>query len=517
MVWLRRTVRACALCSIIALANAAALGETILLDFQTDWCGYCRMMEPVVQEMVAEGYQIRTVNGDRQPELVSKFRIEGYPTFVALRDGHEVGRLSGKTSKAELCALMAQAGTANGPRASDAEGATMRGQSPDRTTRPRIFGGRRLLPGRETVTASAKVESADAGGWESADPINAPADSNSSDNINHLLTASVRLHIQDEKGRSTGSGTIIDARGGESLILTCGHMFREYQESSQILVDFFGPDAPTEIHGTLVSYDLNSDIGLVRVAADYPFVAAKVASPDCQCRPGDHVMSVGCDNGREATPVATTIVSVNRYNHAPNLQVAFEPVQGRSGGGLFNARGEVIGVCNAADAEDKQGLFAALAAIHRELDRTKLSFVYGGNTSLTAARGESADLAAASDLHPSNVAREALSKEELALLQDLRSSRGAEVICLVRTLDDPQAKSRVLQINRASPAFWRELAAVGEGEPAHKLTSLDSRLPGDAPPTGDASAATLFSAHKNPMPVRSVHADRVWPPRQTEQ
>ena len=102
MVWLRRTVRACALCSIIALANAAALGETILLDFQTDWCGYCRMMEPVVQEMVAEGYQIRTVNGDRQPELVSKFRIEGYPTFVALRDGHEVGRLSGKTSKAEL-------------------------------------------------------------------------------------------------------------------------------------------------------------------------------------------------------------------------------------------------------------------------------------------------------------------------------------------------------------------------------------------------------------------------------
>ena len=80
-------------------------------------------------------------------------------------------------------------------------------------------------------------------------------------------------------------------------------------------------------------------------------------------------------------------------------------------------------------------------------------------------------------MHPSNVKQEVLSKEELALLQDLRSSQGAEVILSLRALDDPTAKSRVLQINRASQAFWRELAAVGEVEPAHKLTSLVSRLP----------------------------------------
>ena len=53
---------------------------------------------------------------------------------------------------------------------------------------------------------------------------------------------------------------------------------------------------------------------------------------------------------------------MNKFQGAPNLTVAGQPVQGRSGGGLFSSEGYVIGVCNARDPQEQQGLFAAPAA-----------------------------------------------------------------------------------------------------------------------------------------------------------
>ena len=90
----------------------------------------------------------------------------------------------------------------------------------------------------------------------------------------------------------------------------------------------------------------------------------------------DTVISVGCDGGADATPRETHVTSINRYVSAPNLQVAFQPVQGRSGGGLFTSDGFVVGVCYAADPEAGEGLFAALPALHALLDREGLTFVY---------------------------------------------------------------------------------------------------------------------------------------------
>src|SRR5262245_51307975 len=107
MGWLRRTVAVCALALLFgSLPEFLMGGETTLLDFETEWCGYCRMMDPVVQQLAAEGYNIRKVNGDHEPAMAARFRVEGYPTYVAVRDGQEVGRVSGKVSKAELVALV---------------------------------------------------------------------------------------------------------------------------------------------------------------------------------------------------------------------------------------------------------------------------------------------------------------------------------------------------------------------------------------------------------------------------
>ena len=502
MVGLRWTVGACALFFGISLTNSLARGEAVLLDFETDWCGFCRMMDPVIQQLAAEGYNVRKVNGDHEPDLVQKFRIVGYPTFVAVSNGNEVGRISGKVSKAQLRALLEKAG------ATGRAAGSVRGQSPDNSV---TSGGSPL--GSQGAPAAlhdqrSNVASENGNVWEGAAQL--PCATQESAAHDRLLASSVRLRIEDNHGHSTGSGTIIDARDGEALILTCGHVFRDFKESGQILVDTFGLRAQRQIPGRLVCYDLNSDVGLVRIQTDHPLVAAKVAPSGYKSRTGETVVSVGCDHGADVTARITNIVSVDRYSHAPNLQVAFEPVQGRSGGGLFNHDGDVIGVCNAADAQDRQGLFASVGAIHAELHRARLSFVYQQPSEIRNADVQQESLQAVA---PLVVAVDKLSAEERALLSELQSAGGSEIICLVRSAVDPAAKSRVLQLHRVSPAFWRELAEAKLLADGHRLTSLESRPDGTHDSAANGTARTIVPVAG--FKTRAESADRVWPPRQS--
>ena len=71
-----------------------------------------------------------------------------------------------------------------------------------------------------------------------------------------------------------------------------------------------------------------------------------------------------------ASPAST------RYLGPANVQVAGQPVQGRSGGGLFAVDGTLIGVCNAADPADNEGLFAASLRSMSSFDEAGLAFVY---------------------------------------------------------------------------------------------------------------------------------------------
>ena len=71
-----------------------------------------------------------------------------------------------------------------------------------------------------------------------------------------LLAASVRLRIDDPDGHSTGSGTIIDARAGEALVLTCGHIFRDSKGAEKSASTCSVPCALRGVEGRLISYDL---------------------------------------------------------------------------------------------------------------------------------------------------------------------------------------------------------------------------------------------------------------------
>lgn len=65
----------------------------VLLDFWATWCGPCRMVSPIVDEIAEESdgsYKVGKINVDEQPELASQFRVMSIPTLVVMKDGRSL-------------------------------------------------------------------------------------------------------------------------------------------------------------------------------------------------------------------------------------------------------------------------------------------------------------------------------------------------------------------------------------------------------------------------------------------
>lgn len=82
--------------------------KTVLLDFYADWCGPCRMVGPLVEQLAEEHpeYLICKVNVDDEPALASQFGIVSIPTLVVLRDGEVVKQSSGAKPKHLILAML---------------------------------------------------------------------------------------------------------------------------------------------------------------------------------------------------------------------------------------------------------------------------------------------------------------------------------------------------------------------------------------------------------------------------
>ena len=82
--------------------------KSVLLDFWASWCGPCRMLSPILDEIAEEREDIKVckVNVDEEPELAARYGIVSIPTLLVIKDGQIVNKSLGVRPKAQLEALL---------------------------------------------------------------------------------------------------------------------------------------------------------------------------------------------------------------------------------------------------------------------------------------------------------------------------------------------------------------------------------------------------------------------------
>ena len=82
--------------------------KTVLLDFYADWCGPCRMVSPIVDEIANERADVTVgkINVDNEPELAEAFGVVSIPTLVVMKDGKVTNQSAGARPKAQILAML---------------------------------------------------------------------------------------------------------------------------------------------------------------------------------------------------------------------------------------------------------------------------------------------------------------------------------------------------------------------------------------------------------------------------
>lgn len=198
--------------------------------------------------------------------------------------------------------------------------------------------------------------------------------------LGDFRTAAVRVSTQEGGNASSiGSGTIVGfhaSRGGTdnvTTIVTCAHILRDSGgANSNVQVDVYYPQPANLVGGRVLYFDLATDVAVVSIPVPAGLQLESAPVSQRSVAVGEDVTSVGCGGGGAPVPWPSKVVSVNRWrsNGGDNIETTNLPTQGRSGGGLFNAAGELVGICSSASPTDNQGLYCGTAAVHQAMLKT---------------------------------------------------------------------------------------------------------------------------------------------------
>ncbi len=449
---------------ILAAALTATGGDVEMLEFTATWCGPCKTMKGTVDQIKAMGYTVHSIDFDRHKNVVQRFQVTQVPTYIVVSNGRELDRLVGAVPGNQLVEMLRRHQDGGSADVASAEHThQVASASPPNASQAR-------LPQARPPRARANVRSGVT--FEKT-----------------ALHASVKLRVDDAKGHSFGTGTIVDVHGQDALILTCGHIFRDSKGQGRITVELFAPGVEKSLVGELIRYDLDRDVAMVGIKTRSRLTPVRIAGPTYSVRPGQPVFSIGCNHGEDPTVMRGRINAVNKYLGSDNLTASGRPVDGRSGGGLFSADGYLVGVCNAADPQSNEGLYAAFRSVHEELDQSGLSFVYQSQPQIdrvaTQGRGlpvrQVGQSAAPNRRGPSAASTPPPFPDQQGMDTaghrngrgpTLSSVRDAEVICIIRSRNNPQQEDRLIVLDRPSRDFMTRLQREDTEHQQRRFTEM---------------------------------------------
>lgn len=334
-----------------------------LYFFTSSNCEPCRQVKPEIQRLVDNHYPVTTIDVDRKPEVARQFGVDRWPTTILVFDGQMVQRKSGLIDAPTMAGWFQSlrrktAAPVRAPQANPAKLAPDGSNGLDEQLQ--AFESSTIHRGTRTPENDAEF---------------------------NAMRATVRIKVEDPKGESFATGTVIHCDNGKCLVMTCGHVFRESQGRGKITAEYgFETKKLKTAPGTLVQYDAGPrDIALITIQTDENISAVQVAPLKFPIARGDQVFSIGCDHGKDATIRRTRIKNQALYDQAKKYDIYGRPVDGRSGGGLFTAGGQLIGVCNAAAVEVDEGIYTSLENVYWQMASANLEHLLLPKSNLNSA------------------------------------------------------------------------------------------------------------------------------------
>ena len=377
-----------------AETGATSPPEIELLDFTASYCQPCQQMVPILQRMQKDKFPVRQIDISEEPELARRFNVDRVPTLVLMVQGKEAKRFIGLTDEAELRDHMNRAArrlseTRERTDVAAAElpaGLAAKSNTDEAAAEPEVTA---------EVSAESKPSIKDVfrgflGGVTKPTAMQFPtlraqspeAAASEMDGLLIAEAATVRVKVagvsskDGKKIQDVGTGTIVYSAAGQAIILTCAHVFLDMStKDAKIEIEVFENGKPLSYPASLIGGDHNSDLAFLKIQSTKIMPAVRLTAAAPGVAKDQSLVSFGCNGGADPTLLKTKIVDINRYNGPANLVCSVDPQSGRSGGGLFDVNGSLVGVCSCADRKLKEGLYMAHAPIVELVKGLKLTSI----------------------------------------------------------------------------------------------------------------------------------------------